>query len=414
MLLNRARALDYMRVSGLDALVAASPANVAYLTDYRCWLDSLFKEYMAAPGAPAHRMPAYALLPAEGAPALVISPLFAVNAADGWVRDVRIYGDPGVDLSAGSGSPPASWERFQELLQRRPSATDAPAALAEVLRERGLGAGRIGIEMEDVSHPALLALRRALPAAQFLDCSNLLRLIRMVKTPEEISRLERAAGIAERAAGESLLLARPGRPMGEVIARFRSSVAEAGADCDHFAFGPCGLGIATEPQYAPAVGEIMYVDFGCIYGGYFSDAGVTLALGEPPAALQARYDALAASVEAGAAALRPGVRASRVQAAMQQVMDDAGFTACYPHGHGVGLEVRDYPILAPDNGLRIRDDGVDVASDLPLEAAMVVSLEAGMFLPGVGSLQVERGFVATPHGSRPLVEQDRSAMIRPA
>jgi Xaa-Pro aminopeptidase len=414
MLLNRARALEYMRAGGLDALVITSPANVTYFTDYRCWLDPLFREYMSAPGAPAHRTPTYALFMADGEPALVVSPLFAVNAADCWVSDVRIYGDPGVDTTGAPASAPAGWERFFDLLRARPQTMDAHAALAQLLIERGLAGGRIGVEMDELSHPAMLALRRGLPAARLLDCSNLLRLIRMVKTPAEIDRLERAAAIAENAAAESLRLARPGRPMGEVTARFRTAVAEAGADMDHFAFGPRGLGIAAEPQYAPAADEVMYVDFGCIYGGYFSDAGLTLALGEPPALLQARYAALVESVEAGASAMQAGVRASRVQAAMWQVMVARGFTACYPHGHGVGLEVRDYPILAPDNGLRIRDDCVDVPSDLPLEAAMVLSLEAGMFLPGVGSLQVERGFVVTSHGSRPLTPQDRGAMLRPA
>ena len=52
MLFNRARAIDYMREYGLDVLVATSPVNITYFTDYFCWIDPLFKEYMMVPGHP--------------------------------------------------------------------------------------------------------------------------------------------------------------------------------------------------------------------------------------------------------------------------------------------------------------------------------------------------------------------------
>ena len=66
-----------------------------------------------------------------------------------------------------------------------------------------------------------------------------------------------------------------------------------------------------------------------------------------------------------------------------------------------------------DNGLRVSDDCVDVASDMPLEENMVLNLEASMFLPGVGSLQMERSLVITPDGCRDLVPQDRSRPFIP-
>ena len=67
MLFNRPRALDFMRSSGLDVLIATSPVNVTYFSDYFCWLDPLLKEYMTVPGGgsgPA--LPSYAVFPVEG------------------------------------------------------------------------------------------------------------------------------------------------------------------------------------------------------------------------------------------------------------------------------------------------------------------------------------------------------------
>jgi Xaa-Pro aminopeptidase len=119
-------------------------------------------------------------------------------------------------------------------------------------------------------------------------------------------------------------------------------------------------------------------------------------------------------MDAGIDVLRPGVRASAVQKAMWQTLRAHGPVVSYPHGHSFGLDVRDYPILAPETGLHIRDECIDVPSDLPLEPDMVVNLEAPIFMPGVGSVHLEESYVITTGGARPLVAQQRSAPIIPA
>src|SRR4029079_8755326 len=123
------------------------------------------------------------------------------------------------------------------------------------------------------------AIVGSLPRAQIRDCSNLIRLVRMVKSCEEIERLTRAAEISERAARESLMLARPGCSIAKLVHHFRMYAAGMDADFDHFAFGVRGLGIALEPHYTLSEGDLLYVDFGCVFQHYFSDGGTTLSLG---------------------------------------------------------------------------------------------------------------------------------------
>jgi Xaa-Pro dipeptidase len=409
MLLNRPRAARFMRECGLDALVATSPLHITYFTDYYCWLDRLFKNYMRYPGASTGLAEAFAVLPLDCDPTLIINPIFAANASELWVRDIQTFGDAGLDI-AGSVTPrDQRSQRFLDLLQAGCRFGSAAEALIQTLRERGLSNARIGLEMEGMEEGTLGALRAALPLTRLCDCSNLIRMIRMVKSPEELDRLMRAAEINEQAGREALAMARPGLPMSELALRFRSRAVEMGAEYDHFAYSPRGYGIATEPQYVLSSNDVVYVDFGCIFGHYFSDTGSTLAFGPLPRNLKARHDALRECIAVGADNIRPGVLSSAVWSAMWTEFQAHGFTASFPHGHGIGLEPRDYPILVPDNHLRVRDDCVDVSSDLPLEEGMVVNLEAGMFVPEDGSLQIERTLVVERTGCRGIVPQIRNA-----
>ncbi len=407
MLFHRERAINYMREYGLDVLIATSPVNITYFTDYFCWIDPLFKEYMMVPGASSNLAQAYAVFPLEGEPALVVNPLFAVNAEELWVKDLHIFGSAGLDDSLPAGDIPQQLLRFQDLLQAQHGNATATDALLSILKQRGLTGARIGLETEGLPPETNDLISRALPGASLKNCTDLIRIVRMVKSAEEIQRLTRSAEINEQAAMESLTMARPGLSVSEMAAHYRTKAAEQGADFDHFAFGVRGLGMTTETNYALAEDDVLYVDFGCIYRQCFSDSGTTLAMRELPAALSERHAALRACMDAGGEALRPGAKASAAAYAMVETLHDRGITASFPHGHGVGLEVRDYPIIVPDNGLRVKDDCVDLPSDLILEEDMVLNLEAPLFMPGVGSLHIEESYVVTAQGSRPLIEQSR-------
>jgi len=413
MLFNKPRAIEYMRRCGLDALVAASWVNVTYFSDYYSWMDPLFKEYMSAPGASSNLEQGYAVFPLDGEPALIVSPLSVANAADSWVSEVVTYGATGLDGGLPPGPLADKYQRLYDGLHRPSLGATATEALLSVLKARGLLGARIGLDMEGLTEPARQALAGALPHAQVKNCSNLLRLIKAVKSPAEIERLTRSAAINEQIALESLTLARPGRQMGDLAQHYRQRVAELGADVDHYAYSIRGLGIVTEPAYALAEDDVLFVDFGCLVGHYFSDTGTTLALRELAPPFAERHAALRAALAAGMAALGPGVKGSAVRGAMWQTLNAHGITATNPHGHGLGLEIRDYPMIMADHGLRLRDDCIDLPADLPLEVDMVFNLEAAIFTPGVGATHIERTFVITPDGARSLTPQDRSGPVIP-
>jgi Xaa-Pro aminopeptidase len=284
-------------------------------------------------------------------------------------------------------------------------------ALAELLRERGLDESRVGVELAAIGPRDSDELRALLPRAELLDCTSLLRIVRAVKTDAEIELLQSAAELSESAAMQALEGAEPGMSTGQISQRFRELIAAAGADFDHFAFALAGVGIATEASAVLGSGETMYADFGVVKGGWFADSGTTFSMGSPDVEGARQHEAVRDAVAAGAAELRPGRRGSHAQAAMQEALAGFGITESYPHGHGVGLEVRDFPLVMRDAGLVIKDDCLELPYDLELEEGMVLNLEAPLFTPGVRSVHCEQTFVITAEGCRPLVRQDRDAPV---
>jgi len=401
-----------MSDAGIDALVTWAPVSVRHLTGYWCWIAPLLKDRMIRPGggtSPAVRN--IAVLPRGGEPVLIVDALWAANTISSPVADVRFAGAADIGVAGQDSSLPAERRRVLEQLSAGPREPDPFALLAGALRERGLDGSRVGVELEGLEAGEAEGLRARLPKADLLDCTQLLRLVRAVKTASEIDWLARAAEVSEDAAMRALEGAVAGTRTSEVARRFRELLAADGADFDHFAFSPSGLGILTEGAFELSDGDTMYADFGCVLEGWFADSGTTLCVGEPTPAGARDHAVVRDCIESGAAMLRPGQTCSAVQAAMAESLAAVGITDSYPHGHGVGLEVRDHPLIMPASGLAIRDDCIEVASDLPLEEGMVVNLEAPLFTPGVRSAHCERTFVLTSDGCRPLVAQDRGSPV---
>jgi len=411
--LNRTRARQWMHQCSLDVLIAASPLSIAYFTDYACWVDPLFKRYMIEPGGSSSLCQSFAVLPVEDPPTLIVNPVFLVNALSLEGVELATYGSYGPDDSLSPAALDAPERVIHDLTHRENPPVGPVGALLDYLRRAGFADARIGIDREGIAPESWGEVTSGLPKAQLKDASNLIRLIRMIKSPEEIKRLTRASQINEQAALESLALAKPGLAVSEMVAHYHVSVARQGALFDHFAYGINGQGIATEADYRLKERDVLYVDFGCNYKHYYSDSGTTLALGPWNGEFKARHAALHSCMSAAQRVMRPGLPVSEVEAVMWAVLEERGLTRAFPHGHGLGLEVRDYPIIVKRNGLRIKDDCVDVDADLPLEADMVINLESAYFMPGNGSVHMERSYLITVDGCRDLHEHDRSAPIQP-
>jgi Xaa-Pro aminopeptidase len=235
------------------------------------------------------------------------------------------------------------------------------------------------------------------PGLELVPTVNLVEDLRKVKDAGELARLAAAATIADQA----LDRVRPQLAHGPTEEAFGRTLdfemRQLGASGPSFetivASGPN----AAMPHHRPGpramqIGEPIVLDFGARFDGYCSDMTRTVwvdRVAHPD--LRRAVDVVLASQAAGVAAVGAGVEAAEIDRACRQVIADAGWADFFVHGtgHGVGLDIHEAPSVA-------------ATSTDTLEAGHVVTVEPGVYLPGLGGVRIEDTVVVTEDGCRPL------------
>lgn len=399
---DRSRAARLMADAGLDAIVAAKPETFAYLTGASPGVPALFRRAGAT----------LAVLPADPGqrPAVIATDLFGpmIRRTSG-IEDVRVHPDwietadfrpylPSEETAAALAAR-AQADRPDDYA--RPATFDGRAAfrrLGDVLAERGLAGGRIGLDLDFWPVLDFEGLRDTLPQVRFADASRVLDRLKAVKSPREIARLRRGALLAEAGLRAALPSVRPGARRAEIAAAWSAGVdAEAARTAEreltgrweYIAFGPdpwTGGDRLDE-------GDIVKFDVGCLVAGASSDAARTFVLGEARRRSREIHAALLSGFEAGAAALRPGRPLREVHAAATRAIREAGFRRFSRghFGHGLGHDTfgEVWPFIAAD-------------SDAILEPGMVLAFETPFYVDGEGGFIIEDQFEITATGAEPV------------
>jgi len=272
---------------------------------------------------------------------------------------------------------------------------------------RSLGASRVGFERKGLTYEKWEQLVEAAGGTELVPTGAEVEDLRRAKDPEEIALIAAAQEAAD-VAFERVILGgglREGRTEREIARELEAAMLEAGADERGFetivAFGPS----AAEPHHDPtdrplAGGDVVKLDFGALVQGYHSDMTRTVALGEPAARLREIHELVAAAQRAGIAAVRSGAATAEVDTAARDVIRDAGYAAEYPHGlgHGVGLEIHEPPLLRWDAG----DE---------LAVTAVVTIEPGVYIPGLGGVRIEDMVEVTADGCRQIPRSTKELVV---
>lgn len=282
-------------------------------------------------------------------------------------------------------------------------AGDRVKAVGEFLSDNGLERASVGVAGEYSVSPALYQrLLEEVGPAMLETASDILENERSVKSEFELECLKTAAAIAGKGLEAAARFMRPGVTESDVKGEMERVCRAHGSQAfPHYTMVVSGRDEAHASGWwhcerrTLESGDPVSIDFGTMYQGYCSDLSRPFVLGR---ASERQRDVLKVLLEAhhaAAAAARPGARVSAVQAAANKILTAAwGDQDWWGIGHGVGLEVHEWPFIGYD---RIVDDGA--YGDRVLEEHMVISLEPTMALPDTGDLQIEDQFVVTGNGA---------------
>jgi Xaa-Pro aminopeptidase len=241
--------------------------------------------------------------------------------------------------------------------------------------------GRLAFEAHVLPYAQVEALRAG--DLELVPTAGLVEALRAVKDADEIERVRRAARAADRAFEALTAETWIGHSERELAWRLRQLLHAHGVDRPSFdiavAAGPNG----SKPHVEPGdriVGEGTFVvaDWGAVLDGYCSDCTRTLATGRVPKELRRAYDVCLEAQLAAVEGIRPGMTGAEADAIARRIIEKAGFGDEFGHGlgHGVGVAVHEAPRLARE-------------SEDVLAAGNVVTIEPGIYLPGLGGVRIE-------------------------
>lgn len=354
-----------LRASSLDALVINPGPTLAYLTGLHFHLSE---------------RPVLAFFPVDGTPVMVV-PELESQKTDAATFELSVLTYP---------ERPTLWQ----------AAFDAGVARA------GVGSARIGVEPRWLRFLELSHLQVAAPAATLsADGETAVAALRMHKDDVEVASMRKATAIAQDALGATLASMRAGITERETSAELIQHMLRLGSAGELpfqpiIAFGPN----SANPHAVPTDrrlqhGDLVLVDWGANWEGYFSDLTRTFTYGPMDPELLTIARLVEEANAAGRAVSGPGIEAGAVDRATRGVIEAGGYGAQFFHrtGHGLGIEIHEEPYIRGDN-------------EQILRPGMTFTIEPGIYLAGKGGVRIEDDMLITETGAESLSDLPRSVV----
>lgn len=355
-----ARIQARMATADLDALLLTTEPEIRYVTGF-------LTRFWESPSRPW-----FVIVPASGEPIAVIPSIGSHLMGQTWVNDIRTWPSP------------------------HPT-DDGISLLAEALSECTSDKARIGLPSGAETHlrlplTAWADLQTRLTSCVFTDDANILRDVRMVKSEAEVAKIHHACQIANRAFARVPEIAGAGVPLDQVFRRFQSLCLDEGADWVSYLAGAAGIGgygnvISPATDTPLAAGDVLMLDTGCVWDGYFCDFDRNFAISHASAETQSAHSQLRDATAAGFEAAKAGNTAADLWQAMARILDagpEAGRL-----GHGLGMQLTEGMSLLP------HDHTV-------LTPGMVLTLEPSVVTGPDRLIVAEENIVLTVEGANRL------------
>ncbi|MHA0261506.1 aminopeptidase P family protein [Mesomycoplasma ovipneumoniae] len=259
---------------------------------------------------------------------------------------------------------------------------------------------RIGVEAEYLTVEQLNKIKQWFPNSEIINLSA--QLFRIIKTDEEIQNIQKAVNISLEAYNKILPKIQPGLTEKLVDIELNYQMKLLGAEKESFdsiiATGPNSAMPHWRASSAKILdNDLLKIDFGALYNGYCADITRTSYLGKLESKKEEILEIVKKAAELGRKKVAPGVRASEIDKACRDYIDQKGYGQYFVHstGHGVGIDIHELPVVSAN-------------SDTILEPGMVITVEPGIYIPGVGGARIEDVVLVTENGFKTLSREEES------
>ncbi len=315
-----AKAQAAMARSDVGALLLTTEAEIRYFTGF-------MTQFWQSPTRPW-----FLILPATGKPVAVIPSIGATLMRDCYIDELRCW------------SSPAEFD-------------DGITMLGQTLRTSLHAGGKLGLLMgreTSLGMPlnSFNELNANLGGVQLYDMTPEIQHIRMIKSPAEVDKLRHICSITSQVFASIPDWVHAGMPLDDLFRQFKIRALAAGVDDVSYLVGAAGPGgyndIIAPPNTRPlAAGDVMMLDTGCLWDGYFCDFDRNFAVGHASDAASEAHQRLFDAIEAALKILRPDITASDVFQAMHSILDPSGVATSGDdigrYGHGLGIQLTEPP-----------------------------------------------------------------------
>lgn len=369
-----------MELFDLDAVILTTKENTRYFSGFRMitWDSKISK-------------PGSLIITRDGDVVLVgsYSGLGTMTVTT-WVEDIR------------------PWDR----LGRDGMITSYPEAIFDVLEKKGLHEGRVGLEIGigfrmHLTNTDYVRLMELLSKHVIVDAGPAIWKCRSVKSPLEVERIRKACDINIKSFEKGFKSIYEGMTELELYRVIAMEMMNLGADeifplgiragADRYSQGNCPPGDRPIGK-----GEIILVDGGPGYKGYYSDIIREAIIGQPTRRQKELYDFSVAACLEGLKVIKPGIAAKEVCKVIDEFVDKNGYGRLYDSrgwaGHSIGLDIHEPPMF-------------EIGSNLILEPGMVFAIEPSIYEPEVGMFNIEENILITNNGYELLTPLDRNLLV---
>lgn len=263
----------------------------------------------------------------------------------------------------------------------------------------------LGFERNRISYDEHSRLRDALAGIRLKPVVDAVETLRMVKSEVESGTIRASVKLNSVALEQALKQFRPEITEVDLAAEIEYRMRLLGADGTSFdtivASGPRTALPHAQPSHHPIQNDqLLLIDMGASLAGYASDMTRTYAIGKLSAKIRRMYKAVLNSQLAAIDAIKPGVSCAHIDRAARRVLRGYGMEKLFIHstGHGLGLEIHERPRIGRKESTQ-------------LEPGMVITVEPGVYVEGLGGIRIEDTVVVTESGCEVLTPTGKELVI---